>query len=254
MHLRKNNHSTPFVYSSAEKSQVVAGKYHPNSPKPPISSFYPAEISNSKLKSFRIEDKQPHPYLNPDSFDALALRNGDQSLQVPKSLPAKMSRSKQARFAESSVYPYLETNVADGPMSFSQEPIEGSRSQLSISKHGANTPFRHHSVMQKYVESLVHRNGYEKLVSYDTCVELAEKVGNEWRLVLRRNGDADAEDEWWEERFDAVVVASGHFNVPYIPQIPGLADLERARPGSVKHTKMFRGRDSYCNKVSLSRA
>lgn len=162
------------------------------------------------------------------------------------------SRSKQARFTESSVYPYLETNVADGPMSFSQEPIEEQRSQLSISKHGADTPFRHHSVMQKYVSSLVNRNSYENLVSYNTCVELAEKVGDEWRLVLRRDSDVRGEDEWWEERFDAVVVATGHFNVPYIPSILGLADLERARPGSVKHTKMFRGRDAYRGKVSVA--
>ena len=56
------------------------------------------------------------------------------------------------------------------------------------------------------------------------------------------------EDEWWEEHFDAVVVAGGHYNVPYIPHIMGLADFERTRPGSVKHSKMFRGRDAYHGK------
>lgn len=135
-------------------------------------------------------------------------------------------------------------------MSFSQEAIPEQRSQLSISKHGDDTPFRSHAVIRKYVESLVHRNGYEKLVSYNTTVELAEKVGNEWRLVLRKEGDVRGEDEWWEEWFDAVVVASGHFNVPYIPKIDGLDALERARPGSVKHSKMFRGRDAYRGKVT----
>ncbi len=134
-------------------------------------------------------------------------------------------------------------------MSFSQEPIPEERSQLSISKHGDDTPFRSHAVIRRYVESLVRRNGYEKLVSYNTSVELAEKVGNKWRLVLRKDGDVSGEDEWWEEWFDAVVVASGHFNVPYIPKIEGLAALERSWPGSVKHSKMFRGRDAYRGKV-----
>ena len=96
-------------------------------------------------------------------------------------------------------------------MSFSKEPIPKSRSELSISKHGKDTPFRHHSVIQKYIANLVNRNGYEKLVSYDTAVELAEKKGDEWRLVLRRT--EGNEDVWWEEWFDAVVVASGHYNV-----------------------------------------
>lgn len=104
--------------------------------------------------------------------------------------------------------------------------------------------------MKEYVASLVRRNGYERLVCYGTSVELAEKVEEQWRLVLRKKSDVQGEDEWWEEWFDAVVVANGHFNVPYIPPIPGLAEFERARPGSVKHTKMFRGRDAYRGKVS----
>lgn len=133
-------------------------------------------------------------------------------------------------------------------MSYSQESIPGGASPLSISKHGEDTPFRHHSVVRKWVESLVHRNGYDNFVSYNTTVELTEKFGAEWRLVLRKPSAATGEDEWWEERFDAVVVASGHFNVPYIPHIDGLADFERARPGSVKHSKMFRGRDAYRGK------
>ncbi|KAH7379549.1 hypothetical protein BKA66DRAFT_138916 [Pyrenochaeta sp. MPI-SDFR-AT-0127] len=195
-----------------------------------------------------VSDKVPPPNLDPSTFAALASRNADPSVQTPLKLPGQAPRSNQARHTESSVYPYLETNVANLPMSFSQEPIPEERSQLSISKHGEDTPFRHHTVIQKYLASLVNRNGYDKLVSYDTTVELAEKVGNEWRLVLRKNGDVRGEDEWWEERFDAVVVASGHYSVPYIPKIEGLEEFEKARPGSVKHTKMFRGRDAHRGK------
>jgi cation diffusion facilitator CzcD-associated flavoprotein CzcO len=146
------------------------------------------------------------------------------------------------------VYPYLETNVVTEAMSFSQEPIPGGASELSISKHGSGTPFRHHAIIRKYVESLIRRNDYEKLVSYNTTVELAEKVDGKWRLVLRKEGDVPGGDEWWEERFDALIVAGGHFSVPYIPKITGLADLERSRPRSVKHSKMFRGRDAYQGK------
>jgi hypothetical protein len=154
----------------------------------------------------------------------------------------------QPRFAESSVYPYLETNVDTKTMCFSQESIPEGASALSISKHGEDTPFRHHSLIRQYVASLVHRNNYDKLVSYNTSVELAEKDDNEWRLVLRRSNAEHGEDEWWEERFDAVIVASGHFNVPFIPHINGLAEFEQAHPGSVKHSKMFRGRNAYQGK------
>lgn len=196
-----------------------------------------------------VNDEAPPPNFDPSSFHALASRKGDPTVQTPAKLPGRTPRSKQPRHAESSIYPYLETNIDSIPMSFSKEPIPVVRSQLSISKHGEDTPFVHHSIIRKYLESLVNRNGYENLVSYNTTVELAEKIGNEWRLVLRKDGDVRGEDEWWEERFDAVVVASGHYSVPYIPKIEGLEDFERARPGSVKHTKMFRGRDAYRGKV-----
>ncbi|KAJ4363118.1 hypothetical protein N0V83_010238 [Neocucurbitaria cava] len=195
-----------------------------------------------------INDEASPPHLDPSTFSALASRSGDPTVQKPAKIPGRTPRSKQPRHAESSVYPYLETNVADLPMSFSKEPIPNQRSKFSISKHGEDTPFRHHTVIQKYIASLVNRNAYENLVSYNTTVELAEKVDNEWRLVLRKDGDVRGEDEWWEEWFDAVIVASGHYTVPYVPKIEGLEEFERARPGSVKHTKMFRGRDAYRGK------
>lgn len=197
----------------------------------------------------RLEDSNPPPNLLPEHLEALATRAGDLPLPTPTKLPTRRPKLAQARHAESSVYPYLETNVDSLAMSFSQEAIPEARSRLSVSKHGDDTPFRSHAVIRGYIESLVRRNGYEKLVSYKTSVELAEKVGNEWRLVLRKDGDVGGEDEWWEEWFDAVVVASGHFNVPYIPRIKGLEALERKHPGSVKHSKMFRGRDAYRGKV-----
>lgn len=202
------------------------------------------------LTQGRLEDQTPPPNLLPEDLEALASRTGDLPLQPPTTLPARQPKLARARHAETSVYPYLETNVDSLAMSFSQETIPEQRSALSVSKHGSDTPFRSHAVIRGYVESLVTRNGYEQLVSYNTSVELAEKIGNEWRLVLRKDGDVRGEDEWWEEWFDAVVVASGHFNVPYIPKIEGLEALERAHPGSVKHSKMFRGREGYKDKVS----
>ena len=56
------------------------------------------------------------------------------------------------------MYPYLETNVDSLAMSFSAEPIPSQRSQLSIAKHGPDTPFRSHAVIRGYVvdQSALH--------------------------------------------------------------------------------------------------
>ncbi|KAL1639226.1 hypothetical protein SLS58_008194 [Diplodia intermedia] len=131
-------------------------------------------------------------------------------------------------------------------MSFSQEPIPEVRSEWSVAAHGADTPFRHWTVMQKYISDLIQRNGYQDYVEYSTAVEKVEKVGGRWKVILRKAGAES--DYWWAEYFDAVVVASGHYHVPYIPNIEGLEDFELQRPGSVLHSKMYRGREAFRGK------
>lgn len=192
----------------------------------------------------RIGDSSQPPTLS--DFASLATRTADPPLPIPERLPAQTPKSDQPRFSESSVYPYLETNIDSLPMQFSQEPIPEERSERSISHHGPDTPFRKWDVVQRYIKSLVERRGYSDLISYRTTVERAEKVGTEWRVILRRDGEQS--DYWWVEWFDAVVVASGHFWVPYIPAIEGLEEFEKARPGSVLHSKHFRGREAFTGK------
>lgn len=180
---------------------------------------------------------------------------------MPANLPTRRPASatpQQPRFAESSIYPYLESNVDDTVMSFTgggPEAIPDERSAWSVAMHGPDTPFRHWAVLRRYVAGLFAREGYGALVQYGTCVERVAKEGAEWVVTLRRavkgGQEEEEEEEWWTERFDGVVVASGHFNVPWIPAVEGLEAFERARPGSVLHSKMYRGRDAFKGKVSL---
>lgn len=195
----------------------------------------------------RIDDRtQPDALSN---FAALANRTADEPIPIPETLPAQAPKSGRSRFSESSVYPYLETNVDFSAMQFSQEPIPTDKTMKSIALHGPQTPFRHWTVMQRYIKSLVQRNGYEDFVSYNTTAERVEKVGDEWKVVLRKEGKE--KDYWWVEYFDAVIVASGHYWVPYIPPVEGLEEFEKCRPGSVIHSKHFRGRDHFKGKVRI---
>lgn len=213
----------------------------------------------------RIRDTTPPPHLT--NLSALSARSGDPPLPIPEHLPAQTSASRQPRFAESSIYPYLETNVDDVAMSFTGgglESIPDERSAWSVGMHGPGTPFRHWEVLRRYIAALWGRDGYGDLVSYDTTVERVVKEeesdggggGQEWVVTLRKGGGGGGGgdggvDHWWTERFDAVVVASGHFSVPWVPAVEGLEELERGRPGSVLHSKMYRGRDAFRDKVSF---
>lgn len=206
-------------------------------------------VLTREIAFFRLFDQNPHPPLK--DVTALADRSTvDSTSHLPDKFPAQTPRQNTARYEETSVYPYLETNVDASVMEFSQEPIPVERSATSIARHGTDTPFRPYQTIQRYVQCLVDRKGYGDLVSYNTTVELATKVGDEWEVVLRQLGGKT--DYWWKERFDAVVVANGHYFVPYIPQIKGLDDFEKRKPGSVIHTKAYRGRDAFRGKVSWS--
>lgn len=53
-------------------------------------------------------------------------------------------------------------------------------------------------------------------------------------------------------QYDALVVASGHFSVPFVPDIPGLVEWNQQRPESVTHSKFFRKPEEYAGKRTLT--
>lgn len=139
-------------------------------------------------------------------------------------------------------------------MCYSQESIPTVRTDRTVALHGPDSPFRHHTVIRQYVEDLLNRNGYQDLVEYNTTVERATKDPRtgQWVLVLRRAGQSGGYDYWWSETFDALVVASGHFSVPYVPAIEGLKEFTARYPDRVEHTKQYRGPEKFRGKVCLA--
>jgi len=135
-------------------------------------------------------------------------------------------------------------------MRFSQEPFPEERSPLNISRHGPKSPFRHWKVVEEYLQSLLDRRGYQEYVSYNVTVELVKKdlASGKWVVTLRQPLENGTEDRWWTESFDSVIVASGHYTVPFIPSTPGLAELESKFPGTVEHSKAWRNPEKYKGK------
>jgi cation diffusion facilitator CzcD-associated flavoprotein CzcO len=174
----------------------------------------------------------------------LTARIADKPIPTPKELPTWTPKSTVYRFAETSIYPTLETNITAQAMEFSQEPIPDIKSELSIQRHGEDTPFRHHSVIQQYIEDIVHP--HENLVRYNTTVERIEKNGDKWYLTLRETDSL--RDYWRTESFDAFIFASGHHIVPFVPDIEGLAGFAERYSGHAEHSKSFQDPEKYSGK------
>ncbi|KAK4217421.1 hypothetical protein QBC37DRAFT_415088 [Rhypophila decipiens] len=101
------------------------------------------------------------------------------------------------------------------------------------------------SVGQQQVEEYIHRlakdHGVDEVALLHTRVdEVRKSRAGKWEIrtvSLQKNTGALVEKLW---HFDLVVVASGHYNMPRIPDIPGLRQWKAAFPGRVIHSKQYR--------------
>ncbi|TKA77702.1 hypothetical protein B0A55_04011 [Friedmanniomyces simplex] len=133
------------------------------------------------------------------------------------------------------LYDRLETNIPRGLMGFSDLDWPGD-CQL-FPRHEAVLEY-----IERYAEDVRHLIRFRTQVA-DVCLTEDKR----WRVktldVPRRNAS-----EPHEEVFDAVIVANGHFNIPYIPQVWGMEEWSEAYPGSISHSKFYRTPDQYAEK------
>lgn len=151
------------------------------------------------------------------------------------------------------IYNTLDSNVGAKVMAFTHTPFPEVNSADSIKRFGTNNPTRPYQVIAGYLEDGFQ--DYRHLLSLNTTVERVQKVGKEWVLTLRKSDETyrgQARDYWWQENFDAVVVATGHYTVPSIPAIWGIDEAVKALPNKFEHSKSFRSLEGYVGKVSQS--
>ncbi|KAK7052448.1 hypothetical protein R3P38DRAFT_2762817 [Favolaschia claudopus] len=122
-----------------------------------------------------------------------------------------------------------------------------------------------HRLLGRYLRAFasfhgVNSNDVNSDIAYNTRVELVEKrydeTGQErgWTLTLKRLERVESNRSkatWWTEDFDAIVVATGRYNAPNIPSIPGLQDWSKKFPESVSHSRQYRRPQPFEDKTVL---
>jgi cation diffusion facilitator CzcD-associated flavoprotein CzcO len=186
----------------------------------------------------------------------------DQKADLPVSIPSKLPtltaqrpeiNGKEHRYSYTPVYPGMHSNIDERIMAYTKEPFPVPRDPITNEVIDGKAPFRDSEVIREWVESLVDRKGYRHKVEYNTTVEKAEKEGSKWILTLRKSLPGGQHNYWWQEKFDAVVVAGGHYSIPRFSPTRGLAEFAENHPGVVEHSKTYRGPEKYRGKVSLSK-
>ncbi|KAK4202886.1 putative monooxygenase [Triangularia verruculosa] len=185
----------------------------------------------------------PHLPAAIPSLPLLLSGKADAALSVPEQFPTETSKSEavnshQLRFSDSAQHEHLHSNIHPDIMGYTNEPLQ---------KSGSDIPFRHREVIRTWIEDIFMRGDHDRYLSLSTTVERAEKINGEWVLTLRKEGQGD-KDYWWQERFNGLVVASGHYNVPWIPETEGLVEFDKRWPGKIQHSKHFRKGEKYKGK------
>lgn len=101
------------------------------------------------------------------------------------------------------------TNVPDVAMCFSDQRF-------------AYGPFPPHYVPRQYLENYVALHKLDEHLVLSTTVEDVSKIpaskpgAEKWKLTLRKHDLLRRVDIWWTEIFDAVIIANGHYSVPFV--------------------------------------
>jgi hypothetical protein len=194
----------------------------------------------------------PHLPAKVPSLRDLINGNVDAAVHIPSQLPAETPKSEavnshQIRFSDTPLHKNLHSNIIDSIMSYTRYHLPGTLSEDIREKYGPDAPFRDRELVRESVEGIFVRNGPDRLLELNTMVERAEKKDGKWVLTLRKEGPS--KNQWLQEDFDALVAATGHYNIPWIPKIPSLLKYDERFPGRILHSKHFRDAMNFKSKV-----
>lgn len=111
-------------------------------------------------------------------------------------------------------------------------------------------PFMTHIELCDRIDNFIETEKLNDHIRFNSSVKSVTKVGDKWRLVVKKSLESD-EDEWYEEDFDAVVMSNGQFTVPNFPYSPGMAEFNKNFPNSLMHSNSYRSPDEFKGKRVL---
>ena len=125
-----------------------------------------------------------------------------------------------------------------------------------------------HDVIQRFIQEMSTEAKVHHITTYGARVTKLVKDGSEWRITWS-TPQVGRESEIIEVKresvsyyrldhfarvdsaqcFDAVIVASGHYHAPRVPDIPGLSETKSKYGSRIMHSKEYRQPENFRNKV-----
>jgi cation diffusion facilitator CzcD-associated flavoprotein CzcO len=106
--------------------------------------------------------------------------------------------------------------------------------------------FPDHATVLEYLE--LYGQDVRHLIQFSTkVVDVRLDAVQRWMVTTQTVGMVGEDTAQQAVTFDAVIIANGHYDVPFVPATPGMADWNVAYPGRISHSKYFRRPESYSN-------
>lgn len=222
-----------------EQNSKVGGIWTP-------SFDHPDFISQEIFDSQKYDD----PYvLKPKTSIPKDLESQEYSFE--NQYVSKNNGSKPT-WANSGIYRHLYSNVPSRYLRNSFIPYEeqqGLKDSTKILLEPLITNFEITHRLQNFTEQFQ----LEKHVRVNSeVVDICKTSdGFKWKITVKQTADSNESIKWYTETFDAVIVSTGHYSVPYVPSLKGLSSWNARFESSVFHSKSFRDPHIFKDKVCL---
>ncbi|CCH44050.1 dimethylaniline monooxygenase [Wickerhamomyces ciferrii] len=175
-----------------------------------------------KVKPGSTPQEVDPPIPLPQEFE-----NADEELKVEIA-------ERVPRWDESpATYRSLRTNVPERIMTFSDDkkfPWLDQPNQDELTTRESVEKY-----IINYIERLSTNPSSNVEIFKNTHVERILKKGEQWEVVIR--SEVGNLDIWKKLFFDSIIIATGHYNVPQIPNVEGINEFILSGRGQVLHSK-----------------
>ena len=139
---------------------------------------------------------------------------------------------------ESPLYDYLETNIPKPLMAYSDKSF---LDDLPL--------FPHHEDVLKYLEEYAEDVKHLIRFNHQVCnITLDSSSSQEvWQVEIEDLTSGITTSD----RYDAVVIANGHYTVPSLPRINGIEAWNKSYPDTIIHSKAYRKPEDYTGQKVL---
>jgi cation diffusion facilitator CzcD-associated flavoprotein CzcO len=171
-------------------------------------------------------------YYTPLPDEQVDIPSTSPQVQLPKPIWPKGAK---APLFSNPMYERLDTNIPKDLMAFNDQPFSSSA-----------LLFPSRQTVQEYL--VEYSQEVRHLISFSTQVEDVRHLRDDgiesWEVTSKSTISGCVK----KSTYDAVIVASGHYSVPFVPFVQGMNEFKAKYPNLITHSKIYRSPQGFAGK------